>query len=188
MGQPRILLWSWSNQCKALGGPQKVCFHKSLNVFKTMFTLWSLLKIIHHHRDSQRGAFLSRGVLRPAGKVDQAWQQDLDKWVHHLLSPFKLNLASPRFLEAFDMTAEMQFLPDLLQSGERLTHVLDLENDWQSKVEIQNQGSDQRFFRRVGSDPYPKAVLCLLLYQDKSPWILICPDYSILFCPFALTF
>ena len=34
-----------------------------------------------------------------------------------------------RFLEAFDMTAEMQFLPDLLQSGQRLTHVLDLEND-----------------------------------------------------------
>ena len=32
------------------------------------------------------------------------------------------------------MTAEMQFLPDLLQSGERLTHVLDLDNDWQSKV------------------------------------------------------
>ena len=32
-------------------------------------------------RDSQRGAFLSRGVLRPAGKVDQAWQQDLDKSV-----------------------------------------------------------------------------------------------------------
>jgi len=65
-----------------------------------------------HKKDSQRGAFLSRGVLRPAGKVDQAWQQDLDK-----------------FLEAFDMTAEMQFLPDLLQSGQRLTHVLDLEND-----------------------------------------------------------
>ena len=35
-----------------------------------------------HIRDSQRGAFLSRGVLRPAGKVDQAWQQDLDKWAH----------------------------------------------------------------------------------------------------------
>ena len=35
-------------------------------------------------RDSQRGAFLSRGVLRPAGKVDQAWQQDLDKSVSFL--------------------------------------------------------------------------------------------------------
>ena len=34
-----------------------------------------------------------------------------------------------RFLEAFDMTAEMQFLPDLLQSEQRLTHVLDLDND-----------------------------------------------------------
>jgi hypothetical protein len=33
-----------------------------------------------------------------------------------------------RFLEAFDLTAEMQFLPDLL-AGDRPKHVLDLQND-----------------------------------------------------------
>ena len=49
----------------------------------------------------------------------------------HILTFTELfdNFTCLRFLEAFDMTAEMQFLPDLLQSGERLTHVLDLEND-----------------------------------------------------------
>lgn len=32
-------------------------------------------------RDSQRGAFLSRGVLRPAGKVDkeETWHKDLTR-------------------------------------------------------------------------------------------------------------
>jgi len=67
-----------------------------------------------HKKDSQRGAFLSRGVLRPAGKVDkeETWHKDLT-----------------RFLEAFDMTAEMEFLPNLLSTSDQPTHVLDLEND-----------------------------------------------------------
>lgn len=34
-----------------------------------------------------------------------------------------------RFLEAFDMTAEMEFLPNLLSTSDQPTHVLDLEND-----------------------------------------------------------
>ena len=48
---------------------------------------------------------------------------------HNFLLSILYFLICLRFLEAFDMTAEMQFLPDLLQSGQRLTHVLDLEND-----------------------------------------------------------
>ena len=89
VGQSCVLLRSWSNQCKALGGPQKVGFFKRLQQFRSWYfniklsTLsWDQLfnTKFYPHRDSQRGAFLSRGVLRPAGKVDQAWQQDLDKW------------------------------------------------------------------------------------------------------------
>ena len=83
-----------------------------------------------------------------------------------------------RFLEAFDMTAEMQFLPDLLQSGQRLTHVLDLENDWQSKVPLEFKittlmSKSSTFLCRVGNNPYPKAGLCLLLYQDKRSWFCL---------------
>ena len=37
------------------------------------------------------------------------------------------------------------------------------------------------FFCRVGNNPYPKAGLCLLSYQDRSPWILILPSNSLLF-------
>ena len=44
------------------------------------------------------------------------------------------------------------------------------------------------FFCRVGSHPYPKVGLFLLLYQDKIPWILILPPYCLLFCLFALRF
>ena len=152
-----------------------------------MFTLWSLLKIIHHRRDSQRGAFLSRGVLRPAGKVDQAWQQDLDKWVHHLLSPCK---PLPGFWRLLTWRQRCNFC----QTCSRAERDWPMCSTWRTidnqrlRSKIRALIKLSRFFRRVGSDPYPKAVLCLLLYQDKSPWILICPDNSILFCHFALAF
>ena len=64
---------------KPLEAHKKLVALKIFNFFLVFFVseIDSLFK--RKFRDSQRGAFLSRGVLRPAGKVDQAWQQDLDR-------------------------------------------------------------------------------------------------------------